>query len=396
MSKQQQKEHVLRQVREMMAEGFSQRQACKIIGVARSTVQNWLSQCSSNFDNSYIEGETSTEQYSELLEQAYNDPNALSDIMDEAYNPPNIFIRDPLHRKQEENFENILDFIATLAPIQYPAPVKPAVLQSANPYCMVIGDTHFGMEDWNVLNLFLEAVSIIKPATVVLNGDTLDLFAISRYPKDVRHIYHLKDEREAYHKFLKMLHDVTADFDCKIYETNANHSGDGVEGRWWRYLSERIGEIAGIPGIQESLSYENVFLPKDAWSRIQLVEHLELCNGDLDNQFVIMHGDVVRRHGGFSARGILEKWYTSAMVNHTHRIGMTPQTFPAIGSKKTRVVRVYENGCACSLTPCYASAANWQNAFSIINYSEFNYSVETAVVVNDAVAISTLGKTLKV
>jgi hypothetical protein len=48
------------------------------------------------------------------------------------------------------------------------------------------------------------------------------------------------------------------------------------------------------------------------------------------------------------------------------------------------------------LKPDYASAANWQNAFSIINYDEHNYSVETPVINGNSIAISTLGKTLTV
>lgn len=108
-----------------------------------------------------------------------------------------------------------------------------------------------------------------------------------------------------------------------------------------------------------------------------------------------MHGDVVRRHGGYSARGLFEKWYTSIMCNHTHRIGMTPQRIPSIGSQKEKIIRVYENGCACNLKPLYASAANWQNAFSIINYSNKDVAVETVLITDKKAAISTLGKTLK-
>jgi hypothetical protein len=59
---------------------------------------------------------------------------------------------------------------------------------------------------------------------------------------------------------------------------------------------------------------------------------------------------------------------------------------------------VFENGCACNLQPLYASAANWQNAFSIVNYSkkEQDFSVETVLVTNKRAVVSMLGKTLKV
>jgi len=241
-----------------------------------------------------------------------------------------------------------------------------------------------------ILHIFLQTIEELKPSTIILNGDTLDMFSISRYPKDIRFGNSLMREREEYHKFLRLLHDVTSSYSSDIFETNSNHSGDGLEGRWWRYLSDRIGELAEIPEIKEKLSYESVFYPTGDWNRTKLVDYVEIVPG-----FIVMHGDVVRRHGGYSARGLFEKWFTSIMCNHTHRIGMTSQRIPSIGSQKEQIVRVYENGCACSLKPVYASAANWQNAFSIINYSEKEAAVENVLVTNKKAIISTLGKTIK-
>jgi hypothetical protein len=394
MNKEQLKQQVIDQVMQLQDEGYTFTQACQQLNMPRSTVWDWVNNRKRNISQ-IIEDDYYNDEISDDIE--IHDPTMISSMVSNTpLSVPNVFSRNKKFQLQEENYEDIKNFIASLAPIQYPAPPKPTVYKQPNKYAMVIGDTHFGMENWDVLNLFLSAVEEIKPSMVVLNGDTLDMFAISRYPKDIRYTHSLKHEREQYHKFLKMLHDVTEPYQTKIYETNANHSGDGVEGRWWRYLSEAIGEIIDIPGVRESMSYKNVFFPQDSWNRTELVDVVELCDVSTNNQFVIMHGDVVRRHGGYSARGVLEKWFTSAMVNHTHRIGMTPQTFPAIGSKKEVVIRVYENGCACSLKPDYASAANWQNAFSIINYDDFGYSVETPVITNRTVAVSTLGKTLKV
>jgi hypothetical protein len=288
------------------------------------------------------------------------------------------------------NKEELVDFIMQLSPINYPEPDKREIKTSSNPFALVIGDMHFGSEDWDVLNIFLKTVEEIKPSTIILNGDTLDMFSISRYPKDIRFKSSLFDEREQYHKFLKMLHNVTSSYSSDIFETNSNHSGDGLEGRWWRYLSDRIGELAEIPEIKDKLSYESIFYPTAKWNRTKLVDYVEIVPG-----FIVMHGDVVRRHGGYSARGLFEKWFTSIMCNHTHRIGMTSQRIPSIGTQKEQIVRVYENGCACSLKPVYASAANWQNAFSIINYSDKEAAVETVLVSNKKAIISTLGKTLK-
>jgi hypothetical protein len=359
----------VQQAKELRREGCSFKEIAAILDSKPSTVWDWV-----------MDRRRPTHMHGDIEEQ-----EAIV-----GYVPPTPYIK-PISSASEDAIDDLKDFIQQLAPIRYDAPPKPKVHETPNKYALVLGDAHFGTEDWDVLDIFLQTVKEIKPSTVILNGDTLDMFAVSRYPKDVRHSHSLLREREAYHKFLKQLHDITAPYQAKIYETNSNHSGDGTEGRWWRYLSDRIGEIADIPEVRDSLSYNNVFLPHASWSRVELVDYVEVVPG-----FIVMHGDVVRRHGGYSARGLFEKWFTSIMCNHTHRVGMTTQRIPSIGTQEERIIRVYENGCACNLKPLYASAANWQNAFSIVNYNDNDFAVETVIISNKKAAVSTLGKTLKV
>lgn len=345
------------QAKELREQGLSYDEISNQLGVPKTTIWNWINKVKSTFSPS-----SST-------------PSVGVHVVDQEI-------------KQQES--SLHDLIMQLAPIQYVAPTKAKIRQTPTKAALVIGDTHFGSESQPVLDIFLQAVEEIRPESIILNGDTLDMFAISRYPKDVRYTVTLQKERESYHRFLKQLHDITEPYGTTIYETNANHSGDGLEGRWWRYLSDRIGELACMPEIKEKLSYGNVFLPSEEWSRVKLVEFVEIVPG-----FVAMHGDVVRKHGGYSARGLLEKWFTSIIANHTHRIGMSSQRIPSIGTQQERIIRVYENGCACDLKPLYASAANWQNAFSICNYAEGGIAVETVVVEGTRAAVGMLGKSLK-
>lgn len=253
---------------------------------------------------------------------------------------------------------------------------------------IVIGDTHFGAECNHTLNIFYQVLSDLRPATVILNGDTVDLLAVSRYPKDVRYDVSLLQERVAYHKFLKTVRDILGP-EAKIIETNANHSGNGVEGRWWRFLSERVGPLAALPDVIESLSYKNVFIPE--WANVELVDSVELCNGNLH----IMHGDVVRKQGGQSARGMMDKWYTSIIMNHTHRMGMTAQRIPGIGKRPDNVLYAYENGCACELKVSYATATNWQNGFSILKLSDETYGIEQVSVTAKGATVATLNTEYK-
>jgi hypothetical protein len=287
-----------------------------------------------------------------------------------------------------KNLDAIEEFIGQLAPIFLPKPVRSIVEKTTSEYAMVIGDMHFPCHDNNTLEIFLETVRELQPSTIVLNGDTVDILAVSNYPKDIRHNYSLQDEREAYHDFLYSLLEVSGD--AKIYETNANHSGNGHEGRWWRYLSQRLGELASLEDIREKLSYENVFLGQFQ-EDVETVDYVQLTE-----DFVILHGTEVRKHGGASARGHIDKYFVSLMHNHTHRFGFTAQRIPGIGDRPDKQIYGWENGCACSLNPIYANRPNWQNGFSIVGLDGENFSVEQVMVNDNRANIATLGKTMYV
>jgi hypothetical protein len=69
------------------------------------------------------------------------------------------------------------------------------------------------------------------------------------------------------------------------------------------------------------------------------------------------HGDLVRGHSGFSARGELEKekYAISTLTGHTHRLG----TFYV--TTRNGLVKAQENGCLCLQNPKYIKGIpNWQ------------------------------------
>lgn len=297
-------------------------------------------------------------------------------------------INGNLSRTNVNDKEELLDFLQNLPKIDCYIQKQKNIKAEHSDYCVIIGDTHFPMHHQPTIDIFFETVRSLKPKTIILNGDTVDMFAISKYPKDIRHNYSLLDERIAYHKFLAEL--VTISGGADIFETNANHSGNDLTGRWFRYLSDRIGELASLPDIIEKLSYGNVFLG-DYQKYVTLVDFVELVP-----ELIVLHGDMVRKSGGYSAKAHMDKWMVSLIHNHTHRIGSTSQRIPAVGSRKDKQIFAWENGCACDLSPLYGSAPNWQNGFSIVSLDGENYGIEQVHVENNMATISTLGKTISV
>lgn len=360
------------QVKQARENGMSLRQISNTFGIPKTTVFDWTRSNKSDIDP--------------MKDELWgNGPQSSG------------FVNDNLSREKTPKFsktsDEVLEFLSNLAPIVLgDSKRKINTTKVASDYAVVIGDMHFPKHCQKTIDIFLEVVADLQPSKIFLNGDTIDMLAVSRYPKDIRNTYSLLDERKAYHSFLDDLFDA-ADYNVEVVEINANHSGNDVTGRWWRYLSERISELASLPEIRDVLSYENIFLG-DYASDVKLVDY-----ANITDDFIILHGDVVRKNGGYSARGMLDKFNISLMHNHTHRFGSTAQRIPGIANRADKQIFAWENGCACDLNPVYASSPNWQNGFSIIGYDKsedpHSYSVEQVMVNNGVATVGTLGRTVR-
>ena len=293
--------------------------------------------------------------------------------------------------RAKEDLERKAEVYDWLRPVELPAPDRPRVTGKPNPYTLVIGDMHFPSQCDRTLAIFLQTVAALKPRRVILNGDTVDLLAVSKYPKDARARFNwkLRDEVHAFHAFLRQLHGIGDAWEMEVVETTANHSGSGTASRWWRYLSERCPELLGHDDAEERLSYENWFFPK--WSSIRIVESLVIAD-----DLLVIHGDMARANGGYSARGHAEKWQSSTLNNHTHRSGSSIKRLPAVGSRPEGIRRAYEIGCACDLSPVYSSAPDWANGFAVISHDEPAglYGVELVQVVGGRASVAALGGSL--
>ena len=367
MSNNYDKQQLIEQAKELQSQGKTHTEISKILDVPRKTLYNWIGNSLNVTSRSYIEEEPIINEEGEYI------GNALK-----------------VCKQHDADGDAVLQFLEQLTPIRYDAPKRSQVRQEASKSAVVIGDLHFGVEHQPTIDIFYKVVEEVRPEKVILNGDTLDMLSISTYSNDVRHNYSLSDEIKKYHAFLKILHDITESWDCEILETNANHSGNSQEGRWWRYLSKQIGQAAALPRIQELLSYDNVFYPDESWCRIKLVDEVVL-----PTNLIVKHGTAVRKNGGQSARAEYEKVFASTITNHVHRFGATSQRHPAVGNRKAVTYYNYENACACDLNPSYVKDPNWQNGFSIVNYNDEVVGVDFVAVHEDIACVNTLQKTIR-
>jgi len=287
----------------------------------------------------------------------------------------------------EKKLTQIEDWWDTFRPLVVSPPPKRSTKTAEAGITVIASDFHFPLQEDAAVSIFLETIRRLKPAQVILNGDLPDLLALSRYPKDVRHNWGLADEATAYTRFLYELEQVMPK-DATLIEIDANHSGDGTESRWWRYLSERIPELMGHPMAKQVMPYGNWWHPE--WSRITMA-HEVVLHDDL----LVTHGDMARKWGGYTAKAHSEKYVNSVMHGHTHRMGSHYRRVPAVGTRGEQTIRAYEIGCMCRLNPGYTSVPDWTQGFAIVTGDGTDYAVELVHIANGAAAVGALHMTIR-
>jgi hypothetical protein len=76
-----------------------------------------------------------------------------------------------------------------------------------------------------------------------------------------------------------------------------------------------------------------------------------------------VHGDVISKHSGQTAKNILDKWGVNIICGHSHRTGKHNHT-TLNGNQGA-----WESGCLCDCNPEYIKGkANWQQGMSVVQY----------------------------
>ena len=218
---------------------------------------------------------------------------------------------------------------------------------------VILNDIHFPFHDRVLFDLVLPFIKERKPDGITLNGDIVDMFQLSAFDKNPLTKTTVKTEQVTLWKFLKELRDIPD----KIYK-GGNH-----EDRWRRYL------WANARALVESgvVEFEKVFqLPDHGFQYFEYGEKTWI------GKLLIVHGDIVRKHSGMTARGNFEKYGCSVMCGHTHRMGSYYHT--NINGPHV----CFENGHLSNVELAeYVKDPDWQQGFSMVQVMEDGvFSVE--------------------
>lgn len=219
----------------------------------------------------------------------------------------------------------------------------------------VAGDFHVAYDDPKQRTLWFDFLDRVKPDEVILNGDVMDFYAVSRFCKDPDRATPsaFQGELEACRELLAQVRHLLPQ--AKLTYVEGNH-----ERRWRKYLWANQSVLSGL---------EEVELPRLLRLEEMGVGYEEdgVWLGDL----FVYHGRVVRKHSGYSARAELELNGCSGLSNHTHRDGHHGVR------NRAGVWGWWENFCMCQLDPEYVEGvANWTPGWSLVSIVEKRPHVE--------------------
>jgi predicted phosphodiesterase len=212
----------------------------------------------------------------------------------------------------------------------------------------VLSDIHVPYHSIEALTAAFDMISKEKPDAILLNGDTIDFYGLSRFMKDPRK-RSVAHELQACNELLEVLQQ----FNSKIYYKLGNH-----DERYEHYLMHKAPELLGIP----EFKFENLLKAKDRG--MEVIGEKRIIKA---NKLNIIHGH--EYPSVFSpvniARGLYMKGKVSAMQGHNHQTSEHTET-----DMNGEIVTTWSLGCLCELNPAYMPLNRWSHGFAIVDLND--------------------------
>jgi len=220
---------------------------------------------------------------------------------------------------------------------------------------LVLSDIHIPYHSIDALTCTFDYAKKEKPDAILLNGDTIDFFGLSRFMKDPK-------KRSVAHElqaFKELVDVIKKTFNAKIYYKMGNHCE-----RYEHFLWMKAHELVGI----EEFDFSNII--KARAEGIEIIKDKRIMKaGDLN----IIHG---HEFGGsvFSpvniARGLFLRGKVSAMQGHNHQTSEHTES-----NMNGEITTTFSLGCLCELSPSYLPINKWNHGFAIVDIDGQNYEV---------------------
>lgn len=219
----------------------------------------------------------------------------------------------------------------------------------------IFSDIHVPYHSTAALTAALSFCKKEKPDALLLNGDSLDCFQLSRFVKDPRK-RHFAEELNSFQSLIQVFEKTLG---CKIYFKFGNH-----EERYEAFLFQKAKELIGV----EEFELDNII--KARANGITIIKDKRIIHAGGLN---IIHGHEFST-GFFSpvnvARGLFLRGKTSAIQGHSHQTSEHTES-----DMNGKITTTWSVGCLCELHPAYAPLNKWNLGFAIVDLDSKNFDV---------------------
>lgn len=216
---------------------------------------------------------------------------------------------------------------------------------------LILSDIHIPYHSIEAITAAFDYAKKEKPDCVLLNGDSLDFFGLSKFAKDPTK-RKFSDELDTFKRFFPILEKTFKG--AKIVFKVGNH-----EERYQHFLWQKAKELEGVT----EFSLENII--KARANGIDYVGDKRIIHA---NKLNVIHGHEFSQ-GFFSpvnvARGLALRAKASAIQGHNHQ--SSEHTQVDINGK---VMTTFSVGALCELHPAYAPINNWNHGFALVDLDD--------------------------
>jgi len=228
---------------------------------------------------------------------------------------------------------------------------------------LIINDLHIPFQDKVAVELVLDFTAKKKPHRVIIDGDGIDFYELSRFDKNPNRKTNLQWEIDEMRGFLIRLRNILPK--AEIVYIEGNH-----EARLRKYLWRKGAEIASL----RCLDFKELLGLKSL--NINYYEE-----GYWLGKLYIYHGTLIRKDSGATAKAEFMKNGCSGISGHCHRDGK-------FGVRNQGgLFGWWENGCLCDLNPEYIEGiANWVQGFTMVTQVKGKEFVWPIAIINGTCA----------
>lgn len=176
---------------------------------------------------------------------------------------------------------------------------------------IVLPDVHIPFQDKTVVNAWLTHAQQLKPDAVDIIGDVIDAYPLSDFNKNPERKHSVQREID---DAVRLLDDIRSAVGNK---TEIHYSEGNHEERLRRLLWGRCSALAGI---------RNLTMPELMGLEKRKIQWHSEGKPYCVNGIWFLHGEIIRKHSGATARATADRVDGGVIMGHSHRMGWCPTT----------------------------------------------------------------------